>query len=285
MTQQLTRDQILVPERGPAPRSWPRLVPAPDSAPTDKVVLYGDFTCPWSYLASRRAAVLAADGLAVDWRAVQSSAWVPTREDRPEDRVVALRQGLEEVAGALLPGEELPDVLAGFIPETEAAVSAYAEAYVAGSAPEARHALFSAFWLHGVDLADARLLRTLLLDAVRWDSSPSDLVRDWGYVVDNTGGPVSASAWRTVRSWAADREATGTTVLPILLVDEAPLFGAEAVAWLGAELLRRGLHENPNPAAPTLPAQPPDHEVVPLSWASEHGNRWMRDFQRDFRAR
>lgn len=282
MTQQLACDHALTREDA---RPRPRLVSAGDSAPSDKVVLYGDFTCPWSYLASRRAQVLAADGLDVDWRAVRSRRWVPTRADRPQDRVVALRRELDAIGAALLPGEELSHVLAGFVPDTEAAVSAYAEAYVAGSAPEARHTLFSAFWLNGVDLSDARLLRTLLLDAVRWDSSPSDLVRDWGYVVDNTGGPVSASAWRCLRRWEADREATGTTALPVLLVEQAPLFGADAAAWLGEEILRRGLHDNLEPAAPSVPGPRPHHELVSLSWASEHGNRWMRDYQRAFRAR
>ena len=43
----------------------------------ERVVVYGDFNCPWSYLASRRAAVLAEDGVDVDWRAVEHEPWRP----------------------------------------------------------------------------------------------------------------------------------------------------------------------------------------------------------------
>jgi 2-hydroxychromene-2-carboxylate isomerase len=37
-----------------------------------KVIIYGDFNCPYSYLASQRADRLARGGIArVDWRAVE----------------------------------------------------------------------------------------------------------------------------------------------------------------------------------------------------------------------
>ena len=275
--------QLAVQEQGLT--QWPEPVPRAVDAPvqTDEIVLYGDFTCPWSYLAARRADRLAAQGVTVDWRAVQGRRMIPRRDSDPQSSVRALRRELDLVEGQLLPGEDLPYALAGFVPDTEVAVSAYAEAYVAGVAAEARPMLFNAFWMGAVDLSDVQLVRTLLRDAVQSGSSPSDVVRDWGYVVDNTGAPVSTSAWRCVRGWAADRAATGTQALPVLLVGEAPLFGADAVAWLGDELVRRGLQDNPNPPTITPPAPRPEHDLASLSWVSQHGNRWLRSYQRAHR--
>jgi hypothetical protein len=131
------------------------------------VVVHGDFSCPWSYLASRRATVLAADEVQIDWRAVERD---PVRWGRPSDaaeRFGRLRDEMDGVAAALLPGEKLPSALAGILPHTRAAVTGYAEAYGAGLSAQVRHPLFEALWLHGVDLADARVVRTLLVDVVR----------------------------------------------------------------------------------------------------------------------
>lgn len=37
-----------------------------------KVIVYGDFNCPYCYLASQRSARLARDGMTeIDWRAVE----------------------------------------------------------------------------------------------------------------------------------------------------------------------------------------------------------------------
>jgi hypothetical protein len=248
-----------------------------------RIVLYGDFNCPWSYLASRRAAVLATDGVAVDWRAVEHEPWRPRRYSDGSDRFTCLVEEMDKVLAELLPGELLPYALAGFVPHPEAALSGYAEAYAAGVAPPVRHLLFEAFWMHGFDLGDAKVVRTLLVDAIRSGHSTSDPLREWGYAVDVTGGPVTTSAWHLVASWADQWRDTGKETVPVLLVDEtAPLFGIDAVQWLGAELLSRGLESRPVPASE-------DHTVdrtrdlAPLSWVSQHGNRWMRDYRQAHR--
>lgn len=270
--------------RADRPLREPGPLPATGDSPvtTDEVVLYGDFTCPWSYLAQRRATRLAADGMAVDWRAVRRRPRQAHQRTDSEGELQRLRDDMDRVLASLLPGEELPYSLAGFVPETEAAVSGYAEAYVAGVAEQVRTLLFNAFWMGSVDLDDPALVRTLLVDAVRCGASPSEPVRDWGYLVDNTGGPVSTSAWRCVRRWASDRAATGAPELPVLLAGSTPLLGAAAVRWLGSELVRRGLEDDPNPA-PTVTAPSTARDLASLSWVSEHGNRWMRAYQRAHR--
>ncbi len=247
---------------------------------TDRIVVYGDFNCPWSYLASRRAAVLATDGVKVDWRAVEHEPWRPSRFTDSSVRFTDLREEMDHVVAELAPGEELPYSLAGFVPYTRAAVSGYAEAYAAGVASRVRDVLFEAFWMHAFDLGDAKVLRTLLVDAVRSGSSPSELLREWGYAVDVTGGPVTTPAWRLVTSWAQQWRDTGKETVPVVLVGEAaPLFGTDAVEWLGAELVRRGLESRWAPTTPELAEDHPDRDIASLSWVSQHGNRWMRGYQ------
>lgn len=250
---------------------------------TERIVVYGDFNCPWSYLASRRAAVLATDGVTVDWRAVEHDPWQPSRFTDRSVRFTCLREEMDHVLAQLLPGEELPYSLAGFVPPTRAAVSGYAEAYAAGIAGRVRDLLFEAFWMHAFDLSDAKVVRTLLVDAIRSGSSHSDLLRDWGYAVDVTGGPVTTTAWRLVAAWADEWRSTGKETVPVVVVDDAaPLFGTDAVEWLGAELESRGLESRPVPR-PEAPAVHPPRDLASLSWASQHGNRWMRDYQQAHR--
>lgn len=202
-----------------------------------QLVLYGDFTCPWSYLASRRADALAATGLRVDWRAVRTpahDAWTGT------DRFPVVRRELDLVSAGLLVDERLPYALAGFVPETAAAaVTGYAEAYAAGAAALVRHLLFDAFWAHGCDVGDAHVVHTLVVDAIRSGSPPGHPRADWGYVIAGDS-PVAPAPRHLVERWARGWRATGLGALPVLVVDdEAPLSGAAAVARLADELLRR----------------------------------------------
>ena len=240
------------------------------------VSIYADLTCPWSYLASRRLALLEADGLEVDWWMVEHDRSRPGSRVDQVERVEHLQRDLDRVSGRLLPGEDLPHSPAGFVPFTQPAVSGYAEAYLAGVAPKVRRLLFEAFWLHGVDLGDARLVRSLLADAVRAGDSRSELVRDWGYAVDVTGAPVSSEAWRLLRTWRTGWSRAGDGV-PLLQVGDQWRYGVAAIEWLGSELVRRGIDPGSGVRAPASGAPSPGGaDIVDLSWATQHGNRWMR---------
>jgi hypothetical protein len=261
------------PEPDPA-----RLAAVTDPAPLPRrVVVHGDFDCPWSYLAFRRAAVLAAAGVDIDWRAVE-------REPRPHaaahlDGVEALQDEMDRVVGLLLPGEQMPYALAGFVPRTSATVAAYAEAYAAGVADPVRGVIFESFWMHGVDVGDAKVLRTLLVDELRGSSSPSEAVRDWGHCVDVTGGPISTAAWRLVGRWATEWRGSGREVTPVVTVPGSPaLHGVEAVTWLGAQVAERGL--DPEPPARRNPSAPDSRELPGLGWITEQGGRWLPRRQR-----
>lgn len=242
-----------------------------------RIVLTGDFTCPWSYLASRRAALLAGAGVDVDFRVVEHDPWQPRRFMDSSLRFHQLQREIEQVVGLLLPDEELPYALAGFMPRSRAAVSGYAEAYAAAVGPQVRKLLFEAFWVNGVDLGDARIVRTLLVDAIRSGSSSSEALREWGYAVDVTGGPITATGWHLMHAWRDDWTSAGKETVPMLRVDDGePSYGEDAVEWLGSELVRRGVDLAPQPQGPPSPrpADAGDH-----SWVTQHGGRWLREFQ------
>lgn len=246
--------------------------------PSPRITVYGDFNCPWSYLAFRRARVLAGAGVHVDWRAVEHDPWVPGGSSRSRTRVAALQEEMHRVLAMLLPGEDLPYDLAGFVPWTRAAVAAYAESHVAGAAAPVGRALFESFWMHGHDIGDARLLRTILTDELRGSRSASEAVRDWGYPVDITGGPISSSAWRAMARWGAEWRETGKEVVPVVLVpDEEPFRGVDAVEWLGRQVHLRGLA--PTPSAARRPRPPADRELPALGWVTAQGGPWLRRSQ------
>lgn len=249
----------------------------------EAIVVYGAFSCPWSYLASRRAAVLAGSGMVVDWRAVEHEVRQASPPAATAVRLGGLKQALEQVRAELLPGEQLPYSLPGFVPATQAAVSAYAEAHVAKVPVRARRLLFEGFWRHGLDIGDPAVVRTLMRDAVRSGSSPSQVVSEWGYAVDVTGGPLTTAAWRLIAAWDREWRRLDAQALPILLgAHEAPLAGVEALRWLAEQLLSQGLdHEEVPPS--WRPETVPDRDLASLAWVSENGNRSARRFQQAHR--
>lgn len=207
-----------------------------------RLTVYGDFTCPWSYLSWRRSELLREDGMEVDWRTVEHDPWHHQDEEETVKRQQTTHAALAKVETHLLPGEHLPHSFTGHVPFTGAATAAYAEAVVAGVAPEARRILFTAFWLEGADLNNARVVRDLLAGLLRGRPSRSELVHLWGYAVDVTGGPVTTDAWRLVRDWRAEWQELGEEVVPALSLDSSSwLHGEEVVERLGRELVSRGL--------------------------------------------
>ena len=246
---------------------------------SEPIVLYGDLNCPWSYLASRRARALQAAGLEVELRAVEHDPWRPGQGG---SRFDDLHEEMDRVCAELLPGEELPYSLAGFVPRTQAAVSGYAEAYAAGVAPRVRDLLFEAFWLHGLDVGDPKVVRTLLVDAIRSGSSPSEPLREWGYAVAVTGGPVSTTAWRLISAWDREWRDDGNQVVPIVRGSTAPIVGVDAVRWLGDQV-RDLVHDHEGAVRGDAPR--PGADVAPLSWVSQHGNRWLRAYRQAWQER
>lgn len=246
-----------------------------------RITVYGRFDCPWSYLAFRRAAVLARTGVEIEWCAVEPLR--PSEGGGPEE-FDGLPDEMDRVTRTLLTGELLPYDLAGFRPRTGAAVAAYAESCAAGVADSACQVIFEAFWMHGLDIGDPRTLRTLLADQLRGSGSPSEAVRTWGHPVDVTGGPISTAAWRLVDRWATEWRHHGKGVTPVVEVPGSPaVHGVEAAGWLGDQLTTRGLV--PEVIAPPVAGLQGTGELPSLGWITAHGGRWLARRQQVVAAR
>jgi hypothetical protein len=209
----------------------------------------------------------------------------PQTPGRPDDRRARfdeVRGEMDRVLSLLLPGERLPYDLSGFVPRTRAAVAAYAEAYAAGVSGPVRRTLFESFWMHGIDIGDAHVLRTLVSDELRSGSSPSEPVRTWGIPVDVTGGPISTVAWRRVERWASDWRDTGQVVPVVMEPGRPPIIGVEAVEWLGTAIAARGLDPDPDPDSWNRSLDDPlDYREQPsLGWVAANGGAWLHRTQR-----
>jgi DSBA-like thioredoxin domain. len=240
------------------------------------LIIYADFSCPSCYLASRRADALVAAGAAIDWRAVEHHRPLPVTGQRLDDTDrEALARQLAVVTELLLPGEPLPHVVPTFVPRTEAAVSAYAEAHGAGVAGDVRRLLFDLYWVDGADIGNPTVLRTPLTGPILRGHSDALPLRESGFAVSLDGGPVTTQAYRLIRTWRTEREGLGTPDLPVVVEEGGQIHtGVEALRWLGELMVARGVA-----VAPELPdpRRYPEVSVRPSTagWVSETGATWM----------
>lgn len=238
------------------------------------MIVYADFSCPECYLASRRADLLAAAGVEIDWRATQHTPQLSVR-GRPlgEAERAALSARFARLAELLLPGEELPWTVPVLQPRTEAAVTALAEASDAGAGDDVRRLLFDLYWRHGVNIGDPNALRTPLAGAIRRGHSTTSALRESGYVVAPDRGPVSMTGWRQLRAWRTEYQELGSPALPVLLVGGATLTGDDALRRLGKEVVYAGAAT----AEPDDdPGRYPELGVYPGPyWVSQIGGPWL----------
>lgn len=115
------------------------------------MIVCGGFSCPCCYLAGHRVDALHVRGVEIDWRAVERCPQLPVDGSR-SGAGPRLEAEMREITGPLGAGEDLPSVMPSFVPNTEAAVSAYAEAYGAGVADPVRRLLFTLCWVEGADI-------------------------------------------------------------------------------------------------------------------------------------
>jgi hypothetical protein len=153
----------------------------------EQLVIYGDFNCPFSALASSRADRLVRAGTAtVDWRAVEHDPDIPPTGTRVVDDVaVEIDRELDQVRELVAAGERFELRRPAVRSNTRAAVDAYA-ATAPGRRSAVRVELFDACWRRGEAL-DERLLVGL-----GSASSPttSELVATWRDEWLATGRPI-----------------------------------------------------------------------------------------------
>ncbi|NKQ58852.1 DsbA family protein [Amycolatopsis sp. K13G38] len=243
------------------------------------LIIYGDFSSAFCYLASKRVDALRSAGIDVDWRAVEQAPRLPVTGRRLD---VAGRQALDteltEMRDLLLPDEQVTWTVPEFVPKTEAAVAGYAEAYGAGVADDIRRLLFRAYWCRGLNIGDPEKLRKPMVGPILRGHSHSDPLRLSGYAVSVSRGPITTSAWRRIRMWQDEWEALGRVPLPVLVENGLPVSGSDVPRQLAKRIIHLNIAispELPEPEQYPLPRVRP-----PAWWATQAGGRWSYHYRR-----
>ncbi len=225
------------------------------------VIVYGDFNCPYSYLASQRADLLSGAGATVDWRAVEHDRGLPVTGSCPASDRAAWDREIAEVASLALPGEHVPAGPPALVSNTKAAVAAYAEAVSDGVAGELRSRLFRAIWLQGRHISSAYEVRRLvtglmwpaedITDRLASPDLPSLLLRDpdlarivrrSGGTIAPDGGPLTTAGWRRIRRWRQEWLALPSQVIPAVIgPDQVVRPGIEGLRYLADLAVRTGV--------------------------------------------
>lgn len=216
------------------------------------LIVYGDFNCPYSYLASQRAdAVLRAGQAEVEWRAVEHDprlALTGTPSGADPDR---WQRELAEVADLARPDEQVPAAPPTLISNTGAAVAAYAEAVTDGVQDELRRRLFEDIWVRQRHLSSPYEVRQLVREVmypamgraerlaapdlparVHHRVSPGVLPRLSGCTIAPDGGPLTTAGYRRIRQWRREWLAGSDGTVPAFTLPDGMLSGTAALAHL-----------------------------------------------------
>jgi hypothetical protein len=142
-----------------------------------RLVIYGDFNCPFSALASARAAGIEARALAeIDWRTVEHDDTIPpTGEATTPEVREAFENELTQIRALLVAGETDRLRVPGRRVNTRLVTAAYA-ATAKSLRPQLREELFAAYWARGEDLSEPDVIERLGANecddstAARWRS-------------------------------------------------------------------------------------------------------------------
>lgn len=188
------------------------------------MVVYGDFNCPYSYLASMRVDSLTERGVAVQWRAVEHDRSLPRGGTPTEPERARWLRELDDVAKLAIAGEHPAVAVADMTSNTEAAVAAFAGARTPQLGRLVRARLFEAIWVEHRNLSDPAEVARVLADV--------------GPMARVSQAP-SPAGHALVRTWRAEWLSLSQGVVPTMLdADGAVLPGLDALARLAA--LARG---------------------------------------------
>lgn len=142
----------------------------------DLLVVYGDFNCPYSALASARVDRLLGRGAQVEWRAVEHDPDIPPAgRSVVGDLAAMLEREVAEVTGLLVPDDALVLRVPPVQANTASSIAAFAE-LSRDEAHRARRRLFAAVWEEGRNVGDVAELRALGLEV---PAVASPLVEEW----------------------------------------------------------------------------------------------------------
>lgn len=245
-----------------------------------KVIVYGDFNCPYCYLASQRADRLSRGGPAeIDWRAVEHDRTL-ARTGTPAGAGRAVRdKELAEVAALARPGEDALAAPPTVISNTHAMVAAYAEAVSDGIADELRRRLFRAIWMQGRHLSSAYEVRRLIT-GLMWpreditdrlaspdipnlldrDPDLARIVRRSAGTITPDGGPLTTVGWLRIRRWRQEWLALPSQVIPAVIgPDRVVQSGTDGLHYLAdlTDAVEAAVSHRPGrKAEPTAPDRP-----------------------------
>ncbi len=216
------------------------------------LIVYGDFNCPYSYLASQRVdAVVRAGQAEVKWRAVEHDPRLALTGTPSSACAQSWEREIAEVASLARPGERPPAAAPPLISNTGAAVAAYAEAVSDGVQDELRRRLFEEIWVRQRHISSAyevrQVVRPLMYpDGLRSDhlavpdlpppalhsSRPGLLPRLSGCTIAPDGGPLTTAGYQRIRHWRREWQQGSGGVVPALTLPDGVLTGVAALAHL-----------------------------------------------------
>ena len=232
------------------------------------ITIVGDFADSLSFLASQRAEhIRSLDLHDVWWFAVEAD------RSRPMGGAPLDATSIDRVQRLAAPGEALP--VAGVrAPNSRAATAAYAESFTDGVPDAMRRALFDALWVHGRNIGDPDVIRSVVFDVLNpaprsrdidWrvranlpiiqlgDPDPIATTRRLGFIVSMGRGPLTVVGQERIDEWRRFWQQHGTPELPLLLTDEGEGFaGEDALTWLAQQLPHRDTTPAPTSAAAAI---------------------------------
>jgi len=234
-----------------------------------RLIVYGDFNCPYSYLASQRVdALIQARQAEVEWRAVEHDprlALTGTPSSLDPERWT---RELAEVASLAGPGEQVPGAAPALISNTGAAVAACAEAVTDGVQDELRRSLFAEIWVRQRHLSGPyeirQLVRPLMYPAgprseylatpdlparINHHVGPRTLPRLSGCTISPIGGPLTTEGYERIQQWRRGWLAGSEGVVPALSLPDGVLAGVAALAHLADLAAKAPLGAGPRAAA------------------------------------
>jgi DSBA-like thioredoxin domain-containing protein len=234
-----------------------------------RFIVYGDFNCPYSYLASQRVdALLRLGRVEVDWRAVEHDPWLSMTGTPASADAGTWKRELAEVAALALPAEQPPVAVPPLVSNTLAAVSAYAEAVTDGVQHELRRALFEAIWVRQQHLSSAYDVRPVITSVTYppvpilpylssdlplpglGDPDPLHMTRVLGGTIAPNGIPLTTTGWRRAQQWRRDWLALPQQVVPTVIDPAgAALPGVRGLAYLADLLADTTTHGTPTATA------------------------------------
>lgn len=236
------------------------------SAGRRPVVVYGDFNCPYSYLASLRVDRLLDNGVDVEWRAVEHDRSMSVTGEPTSSRHEEWVTELADVEGLAMDDEALPSHEPSVLSSTRAAVSVYAESVSDGLERRIRERLFEEIWVQQHNISSAYVVRRVVTDEmyppvplqryrsteiatpVCGDRDGDRITRRLGGTVAPDGGPLTSAGYWRIRRWREEWSGFPEPVVPTVVDSDGGLHqgvaGLRRLAELAFTAVSRTRDEN-----------------------------------------